>query len=70
MARRAATAGCPAGLIVFGMCAPAGSREASSTRTRFAKIVPNSATPMEPPIWRKSVEPLVATPIIDGSTEF
>ena len=47
-----------------------GERDASSTRTRFAKIVPNNATPIEPPICRKSVEPLVATPIIDGSTEF
>jgi hypothetical protein len=28
---------------------------------RLAKIVPKRATPIDPPIWRKSVDPLVAT---------
>ena len=28
----------------------------------FAKIAPKAATPIEPPIWRKSVAPEVATP--------
>ena len=60
----------PSGLIVFGIFAPLGRRCASSTCTRFAKIVPNSATPIEPPICRNIVEPLVATPITDRSTAF
>ena len=50
--------------------APAGSREASSAARRLAKIAPKSATPIEPPIWRKSVEPDVATPMFRGSTAF
>ena len=57
------------GSVVFGSLAPAGSRLASSLPSRFAKIVPKSATPIEPPTWRKRVEPLVATPssrVVDG----
>ena len=47
-----------------------GSREASSCASRFAKIAPKTETPIEPPIWRKSVEPDVATPMWRKSTEF
>ena len=39
----------------------AGARRARGA-SRFAKIAPNTDTPIEPPIWRKSVEPEVATP--------
>jgi hypothetical protein len=36
----------------------------------LAKIVPNSATPMEPPIERKRIEPDVATPSCEPPTAF
>jgi hypothetical protein len=51
-----------AGLAVVGIFAPGGSREASSPASRFEKIAPKAATPIEPPTWRNSVEPEVATP--------
>ena len=38
------------GLVALGICAFDGRREASSTARRLAKIVPKSATPIEPPI--------------------
>jgi hypothetical protein len=44
------------------MAAPVDSRSASPVARRLAKIAPNSETPTEPPIWRKSAEPDVATP--------
>ena len=38
--------------------------------SRFAKIAPKIETPTAPPIWRKSVEPDVATPSISYGTAF
>ncbi len=37
---------------------------------RLTKIVPKTATPIAPPIWRESVEPDVATPSSRYSTAF
>ena len=47
-----------------------GSRSASSVASRLAKIAPKIETPIEPPIWRNSVEPEVATPSILYGTAF
>ena len=44
-----------AGSIPSGVEAPGGRSAESSTASRFAKIVPNSATPIEPPIERKRI---------------
>ena len=46
-----------------------GSFDSSSAR-REAKIAPNSATPSEPPIERKNVAVLVATPMSFGGAQF
>ena len=40
------------------------------TASRLDRIAPNSAVPNEPPICRKNVTELVATPMSLRSTEF
>jgi hypothetical protein len=50
------------GLTSVGTCTPCGTRWASSWLRRFVKIAPKTETPIEPPIWRASDEPDVATP--------
>ena len=47
-----------------------GGNWASSSARREAKIAPNSATPSEPPIERKKVAALVATPMSFGGAVF
>ena len=46
-----------------GTCAPGWSLlRQCFPRSWLAKIAPKTATPIEPPIWRRSVEPELATP--------
>ncbi len=49
---------------------PGGSAAASSAASRLAKIAPKTATPTEPPTWRNSVDPEVATPSSSYGTAF
>ena len=49
---------------------PGGSALATFVASRLAKIAPKIETPIEPPTWRKSVEPEVATPSCSYGTEF
>ena len=58
------------GLVVFGTWS-AGRQPLRELDVQAAvKTAPKSETPIEPPTWRNSVEPLVATPITPIGTEF
>ena len=61
---RSSSRPCPA------FCIPAGMYFGSWTASTVARMVPNTATPIVAPIWRKNWLLLVAAPISCGFTEF
>ena len=52
------------------MCTPEPAAAASDSVSRRAKMAPNAATPIDPPICWKNIRELLATPMSRGSTLF